>query len=196
MERYGFFGGSFNPPTKAHVYLAEKAIKEMKLDKLFFVPVGNYYSKEGLIDEEYRYEMLRLICEKNNKLGVLDIELRTNKVLKAIDAFKMIKEEYPDDDLYYIMGADNLAKISEWKNAEELIKNFKFIILQRDGYLADKAIKENQILYKYKSNFKIIDNTEYSNSSSTDVRNKMKLKDKNINIPNEIEEYINDNKLY
>ena len=196
MEKYGFFGGSFNPPTKAHVHLAEKVVNEMKLDKLFFVPVGNYYFKDGLIDEKYRYEMLRLICEKNNKLGVLDIELGINKTLKAIDAFNMIKEEYPNDDLYYIMGADNLSKILNWKDSENLIKNFKFIILQRDGYMVNSIIDKNPILSKYKNNFKVIENIQYSRSSSTDVRNKIKLADKNIDIPDEIEEYIKENELY
>ena len=196
MERYGFFGGSFNPPTNAHLYLAEKVVKEMNLDKLFFVPVGNCYDKDGLIDEKYRYEMLKLICKNNEKLEVLDIEFGTNRVLKAIDAFKLIKEEYPSDDLYYIMGADNLAKISKWKDSEELIKGFKFIILQRDGYCIEDIILGNELLYKNKDNFKTIDNIEYSKISSTELRKELKLNKNQIYISEELKEYIIKNDLY
>lgn len=196
MNKYGFFGGSFNPPTNAHIYLAEKVITEVKLNKLFFVPVGNYYPKIGLIDEKHRYEMLKIICNKNEKLDVLDIELGINKNLKAIDAFKLIKEKYSNDDLYYIMGADNLAQISKWKDAEKLIKNFKFVILKRDGYFIDEIVNENTILCKYKNNFKIIDNIDYAGISSTDVRNKLKLNINKTDIPETLREYIKDNKLY
>lgn len=196
MKRYGFFGGSFNPPTKAHVYLAKKAIEEFQLDKLFFVPVGNYYKKSGLIDEKYRYEMLKLISDKNKKIEVLDIELGLNKNMKAIDAFKIIKEKYPKDKLFYIMGADNLEKITTWKDSEYLVKNFKFIILQRKGYLVDDIIKNNPILLKNKENFYRIENIEYAELSSTDIRDKIRNNSEDIDIPNEVRKYIKENKLY
>ncbi len=196
MNKYGFFGGCFNPPTKAHIYLAEKVVREMKLDKLFFVPVGNYYSKPGLIDEKYRYEMLKIICKKNNKLGVIDIELGIGKKLKAIDIFKMIKEKYPNDDLYYIMGADNLAKISKWKNSEELIKYFKFIILQRDGFVVNNIIEKNDLLFKYRENFKTIENEIYFKTSSTEVRKKIRCNSFEADIPDEIRDLIKEKNLY
>ena len=67
MKRYGFFGGSFNPPTKAHEELAKEIMKEFNLDKLFFVPVGNTYQKNGLIDEKDRYRMETIYCEQEEK---------------------------------------------------------------------------------------------------------------------------------
>ena len=196
MNKYGFFGGSFNPPTKAHIYLAEKVVTDINLDKLFFVPVGNYYSKPGLIDEKYRYEMLKLACKNNSKLGVLDIELNTDKELRAIDAFKMIRKLYPNDELYYIMGADNLSKITKWKNSEELIKNFKFIILDRGNYIIDDIMEKNSMLVKYKYNFTVIENHKHAKTCSTDVRNKMKNVSLNNDISDEIWKYIKEKNLY
>ena len=196
MKKYGFFGGSFNPPTKAHVYLAKKVIKDMELDKVFFVPVGNNYTKRGLIDEKHRYNMLDLICKQNKNIEVLDIELGMNKSLNAIDVFKIIKEKYPNNKLYYIMGADNLSKISMWKNSEELIENFEFIILQRDGYSVDKIITTNPKLLKFKENFNIIDNNKYAKLSSTKIRNKINKSSETIDVPKEVQEYIKENKLY
>ena len=50
MKRMGFFGGSFNPPTYAHINIAKASIEKLGLDKFFFVPVGNLYNKPDLID--------------------------------------------------------------------------------------------------------------------------------------------------
>ena len=60
MKKYAFFGGSFNPPTIAHKTLAIKAAEKLNLDKVFFVPVGDGYKKDGLIDEKHRFKMLQL----------------------------------------------------------------------------------------------------------------------------------------
>ncbi len=68
MKKYAFFGGSFNPPTIAHKTLAIKAAEKLNLDKVFFVPVGDGYKKDGLIDEKHRFKMLQLICNSNEKL--------------------------------------------------------------------------------------------------------------------------------
>ena len=73
MKRYGFFGGSFNPPTIAHERLAEEIAEKFKLDKVYFVPVGNYYKKTDLIDENKRLAMLESI--RNDKIDVLDLSL-------------------------------------------------------------------------------------------------------------------------
>ena len=50
MKKYGFFGGSFNPVTKAHVDLALEIVKMFNMDKVIFVPVGDNYNKKGLIN--------------------------------------------------------------------------------------------------------------------------------------------------
>ena len=85
MKKYGFFGGSFNPPTIAHEIIAKEIAKEFNLDKVYFVPVGDFYNKKDLIDERKRFEMLNLITDSN--IDVLDIELKAKKSLQTIDAF-------------------------------------------------------------------------------------------------------------
>ena len=73
MKKLGFFGGSFNPPTYAHINVAKMSIEKFNLDAVYFVPVGNLYNKLSLIDENYRYKMLELICD--DKIMVENIEL-------------------------------------------------------------------------------------------------------------------------
>lgn len=153
MKRYGFFGGSFNPPTKAHEELAKEIMKEFNLDKLFFVPVGNTYQKNGLIDEKDRYRMLNILFEEEEKIEVSDLELQTKQILKAIDVFSLIEEKYKHEEIFYIMGDDNLEKTPNWKAAEELLKNHKFIILKRNNKELKELIQNSNMLWKYKENF-------------------------------------------
>jgi len=186
MLKIGFFGGSFNPPTNAHIYLANEAINEFNLDKLIFVPVSDYYQKEGLENGIHRLNMLNLVCDDNPKLEVSDIEFKIGKHLYAIDIFNILKEKYINDDIYYIMGADNFNKISKWKNSQELLNGFKYIILKR----------RNETLNNFKKNTYILNNS-YIDISSTDIRNKIKQKESIEGLlPKKVENYIYNNKLY
>lgn len=199
MNKYAFFGGCFNPPTVAHKKCAEVILEELKLDKVFFVPVGNGYEKKELIDEKHRYEMLKLVCNKNEKLDVCDIELNQNKSFKAIDIFKLIKNIYKDDEIYFIIGADNFENILNWKDSLELISNYKFILLNRNNIDLQKLICTNNILNKYSSNFYCINNIEQIDVSSTFIRNKIRIEKIELikkMIDENVLQYIEENRLY
>lgn len=141
MKRYGFFGGCFNPPTVTHIELIEKAIKEFKLDKVFFVPMGDLYRKEELIPAFHRVNMLKLVLK--DKMEILNISIDSKVPLQAIDTFKIIDKNYPFSENYFIMGSDNFAKIKFWKNAEELLKNYKYIVLKRDNNISSSLVRAN-----------------------------------------------------
>ena len=123
MKKLGFFGGSVNPPTYAHINVAKMSIEKLNLDAVYFVPVGNLYNKLSLIDENYRYKMLELICD--DKIMVENIELGRKQTLNTLQAFELIEQKYKSTENYYIMGADNFEKLHTWKNAKELIENLK-----------------------------------------------------------------------
>ena len=66
--KIGIFGGSFNPPHKMHVNMAQQLINKHYVDKIIYVPTGSKYKyKNNLISDEYRYKMLDIICKKNNR---------------------------------------------------------------------------------------------------------------------------------
>lgn len=203
--KYGFFGGAFNPPTCAHLELAKQVIKELSIDKIFFVPVGNLYQKENLIDEKYRYEMLEKLCSKYEFLEVSNLEMNLKNNLKAIDVFEIIIKTYKEKiekenlEIFFIMGSDNLVKMKKWKDAEKLISKYKYIILDREENDIEEIFKKNELLNKYKSNFKILEKNKQEKVSSTKVREYIKQNDEKKvceMIPEEIYEYIKDKKLY
>ena len=195
MAKIGFYGGAFNPPTKAHIELAKKVINECKLDKIIFVPVNDLYKKEGLIESEHRVNMLKLVCKEDDNLEVSDIELKSNVNYKAIDIFRIIDKEYNKDEKFYIMGTDNLKKICKWKESERLVEDFNYIILNREDDDAKKIIEENKLLEKNKNKFNIIKNNNFKKCSSTNIRNQIKNKEIPVYIDENVYDYILKNNI-
>ena len=175
MEKIGFFGGCFNPPTNIHIKIAKDLIEKGKLYKVVFVPVNDYYKKNDLIEAKHRYNMLKLAVKNYKNLEVDDIELKENKKLYAVDVFKIISnsvyiEKNKKTDIYLIMGSDNFEKMPTWKEYDEIKNKYNYIVIDRD---------EKEI-------------------SSTEIRDMLKNGDKKVveYIPKEVYEYIIKNELY
>lgn len=198
MKKYGFFGGSFNPVTNAHVELALEIIEKYNLDKVIFVPVGNAYKKANLADETHRFNMLKIAIKNYKQLEVSDIELNRPNNLSTLEAFRQIEERYIDVDKTYIIGADNLYKIISSKYCEELAQNYNYIVIQREEINCKEIIQTNEILKQNQEKFKIMENTKHSNTSSTKVRNNLINENEQLQelISKEVVTYIKENKLY
>ena len=197
MSKIGFFGGSFNPLTIAHINLSKKIVKDCNLDKLIFVPVGDFYEKAELIKFKHRYNMIKLACSENRELEVLDIENDKSVKLYAIDAFEIIKKNYLNDDIYFVMGSDNLEKIKDWKNYNDLVSKYKYIILERKENAFYDIMNNNVDIKKHSKNFSIVSDYRYNDISSSLVRDKIKNNEDVSNlISKEIEAYIKENNLY
>jgi len=198
VENIAFYGGSFNPPTKIHFQIAKNVLKQLNIDKVYFVPVGNYYQKNGLIDVKHRFNMLNLMCKSEENICVSDITLNQINNLKAINVFKMLKEKYLNENVYFIMGSDNFSKIHQWENFEQLVTDYKIIIIKRDNVNINNLILENKILNNNKNNFIILNSDDTQNKiDSTEVRNKIKNQENVLEyIDEKIINYIIENGLY
>ena len=196
MQRIGFYGGSFNPPTKAHIELAKKAIKECELNKIIFVPVGDQYKKEEMAKALHRYNMLKLVCEEEDNLEISDIEIKSKENYKAIDIFEILENEYKQSENFFLMGVDNFKDILRWKDSNRLISNFNYIILDRGIEETKKIIENNELLKKNERRFTIIKNEEFKNCSSTYIRKQLKDGKKPENLEDKIYTYIIKNNIY
>lgn len=197
-KRYGFFGGSFNPVTNAHLNLANLIVEKYNLDKVVFVPMGDKYKKQDLISEKDRYEMLKLATKNQEKLEVSDVELNLSYALTMLQAFKKIEEKYSDVKPYFIIGADNLNKLISLPDFEILARNYEYILIKRNDIEIKEKINSNPILKRFKDHFNILEDNPYEQISSTEVR---KLINDNVlilndMIPSEVCEYIMDKKIY
>ena len=86
------FGGSFNPPLNSHFSLAQQIVNEYEnIEKVLFVPVNSKYQKKGLLENEHRYNMLKLVCDKNTDFFVSDIEIKLDRQLYTIETLVLLQ---------------------------------------------------------------------------------------------------------
>ena len=88
--KIGILGGSFNPIHNGHLHIAESVYKELKLDKILFIPANISPGKEILyhISKQERYMMVETIISKYSYFEVSDIEIKREGISYTIDTLK------------------------------------------------------------------------------------------------------------
>lgn len=181
------YGGSFNPPTIAHYEIAKYLILKFPKAKFYFLPTTNSYNKESLNDFKYRVKMLEITSKKlGKKARVSTYEAKQKKFNGTYYSLREFK------DPYFVMGADNLETIASWINYENLIKEFRFIIIPRSKINIEEIFKNNELLSEYRNNFLILDEFKEIDLSSSLYRN---TKDSSL-LLEDVEKYILKNDLY
>ena len=120
-QRVGLFGGAFDPPHRTHVALAQAAIAQFHLDVLHVVPTGIAWHKQrALTAAQHRLEMCHLAFADVGRAVVDARETLRSGPTYTIDTLHELKTEYPDAQLYLIMGEDQAKALATWHRAEEL----------------------------------------------------------------------------
>ena len=110
--RIGVFGGSFNPPHKMHLNIGVQLVNKQYVDNVIYVPTGSKYKyKNNLLPDKNRLEMLEILTKNYEYLDVNDYELK-DEVVYTCETLAYFKEVYPNDDIYFVCGADNLFILS------------------------------------------------------------------------------------
>ncbi len=134
--RMAILGGTFDPPHRGHLELAERVVQMGLCDEVMFVPCGNPPHKNGeiLTSSQDRLEMLRLAIEANPAFSYSDIELqREGRKSYTFDTMQILSKTFPDCQLFFLMGMDCLKDLHQWHRASELAQQFDFIIYPRPG---------------------------------------------------------------
>ena len=193
--KIGIFGGSFNPPHNMHINIGEELIKQSYLDKIIFVPTGiKYKYKSNLSPNENRFDMLKILTQKNKNFSVSNYEFNDN-VVYTCETLDYFKNKYLKDEIFFICGADNLSYIDKWKNGEEILKNYKIIVIARNTDNLESILKKYS---KYNDNILVARIPPYD-LSSTEIRKLISdgeyhLLDKYLDC--DIIDYIIENNLY
>lgn len=182
---YIIFGGTFDPVHNGHLRIASFAARKYDA-AVVFVPNKAPRWKEPLIDIKYRLDMLKIALKKADfKYEISDYEItKSDEINYTIDTIKHFKEVYPNDNLYLLIGADQVNKFHDWKDAEELSKLAKIIFSNRPGFTLDK---KNISKYEMES----LEFEESGDVSSSDIRSL-----KSLDLDEDVIRYIEDNKLY
>lgn len=167
--KIGIFGGSFNPPHNMHKDIVLELLKQDYLDKIICIPTGDNYAKSCLLPIKDRIEMLKLMFKGNEKVNISAIELDGS--LYTWDTMNFYQKKYPDDELFFICGMDNLAELSTWHRYEDILKKFKLVVIKRDTD-EDEAEAALELYEKYKDRIEVA-NVKARKISSTFVRNEI-----------------------
>ena len=122
MARIGIYGGSFNPVHNGHLRVAENAIAQLELDRLYVIPaaVSPFKTKDAPDGRFDRLLLLRLAFNGVAKVSVDERELKRGGVSYAIDTVREIAAENPGAEIFFIIGEDSEPGLPRWKVWETL----------------------------------------------------------------------------
>jgi len=133
--KIGIFGGSFDPVHLGHLLVAQAAIEELGLDRLFFIPAAQspFKPETRPAPAAARLQWLRLALASKTNCEVDDQEIRRGGVSYTIETLRDCAQRFPQAQLFYLIGADNAAKLNEWRDAGALAKLAEFVAIPRPG---------------------------------------------------------------
>ena len=182
---YIILGGTFDPVHNGHLRIASVAAKKFSA-KIIFVPNKAPRWKEPLTDIAHRKAMLEIALKKANfEYEISDYEVnKQDDINYSIDTVKYFKNKYPKDNLYFLIGADQVNQFEKWQDAVELAKLATIVYSSRPGFkLNEKNIKE--------FNMVSLDFEQSGDVSSSDIREL-----KSLDLDEDVLRYIEDNNLY
>ena len=182
-------GGTFDPIHHGHLVAASEVQSLLDLDEVVFVPTGHPYLKEGVSPPEHRYLMTVIATASNPRFTVSRVDIDRAGDTYTIDTLRDLHAARPDAELFFITGADALAQILSWKDAEELWELAHFVGVTRPGYqLSEAGLPEDRVTLQEVPAMAI---------SSTDCRTRVQDGEPVwYLVPDGVVQYINKHRLY
>jgi nicotinate-nucleotide adenylyltransferase len=146
--RVGIFGGTFDPPHLGHLILAAEATSQLKLDRLLWVltPDPPHKRDQHLTPIEIRFELVRLSLMDDPTFEMCRTDLDRPGPHYTLDTVKLIKQEYPGAELFYLIGGDSLHDYPNWHQASELLNEVNGLgVMRRPGDQVDMSLLESQV---------------------------------------------------
>ncbi|MBD5829994.1 MULTISPECIES: nicotinate-nucleotide adenylyltransferase [Janibacter] len=146
--RLGVMGGTFDPIHHGHLVAASEAQSLLDLDEVVFVPTGQPWQKaeRKVSPPEHRYLMTVVATASNPRFTVSRVDIDRDGPTFTIDTLRDLRAARPDDELFFITGADALAQILSWKDADELFELAHFVGVTRPGYeLSESGLPQDRV---------------------------------------------------
>jgi nicotinate-nucleotide adenylyltransferase len=188
--KVGLFFGSFNPIHIGHLAIARLMVQFDDIDQLWFVvsPQNPLKNSDILLDDHFRFEMVKLAIKGDFRFRASDIEFSLPKPSYTVNTLASLRHKFPTNEFVIIMGADNFVQINMWKDYEILIKEYRFLIYPRPGIELPK--------HELKGNFTFVD-SPLMEISSTFIREAIsENKDISELLPQGVLKYIEEMNFY
>lgn len=135
MRKIGILGGTFDPPHLGHVLIANEVMGAIALDEIRFIPTNIAPHKQrSSVFNNNRLDMLQLATHDNPAFSIDTIEMDKGGPSYTIDTIKLIKEQEPDVQFYFIIGADMIEYLPKWYKIDELMSLIPFVGVKRPNY--------------------------------------------------------------
>jgi len=192
----GLYGGTFDPIHNGHIKVVQAAENFLQLDRIIFIPAGDPPHKAGkqITEKEHRLSMVQSVADRVGA-QVSDWELLKQEKSYSVETVRHFQAEYPDDEIYFIIGADSFYDLPTWWHYEELLGMCNFVVVSRPDY------EKETLLSKFKGNETpprvfFLDDI-FVDISSTEIRERVAAgKDISKLVPPEVATYIERHHLY
>lgn len=190
--RIGLMGGSFDPVHLGHLGVARTVAESLRLDQVLFVPAAQAPLRAAPVcaSGAHRLAMLKIAIWGAKELGVSEIELQRGGVSYTADTLRAMRADRPADDFVWIVGEDQLARLSQWAEPEALARLAEFAAYGRPGFARAaapviKGLRVNRV-----------DGPGWA-ISSTEIRARLQRGEALEGLlPDKVIEYIRENGLY
>lgn len=138
----GLYFGSFNPIHIGHLIIASHILNATEIKKVWFVisPQNPFKKSGNLLNEFDRLYLVQKAIADDDRLKAVDIEFSLPKPSYTASTLAYLQEKYPGQDFQIIMGSDSFQNLSNWKNADFIIKNYKIIVYKRPGFEVQNTV--------------------------------------------------------
>ena len=134
-------GSAFNPPHLGHLTLAQEAFARLGLGEVLLVPTGRAPHKQIEHDPgpDVRLQMTRLAVAGDERLGVSDLETGSDEPSYSYRTLELLREQRPDEELFFVMGADAAAGLESWRRPERILELARLGVAEREGVVRSEV---------------------------------------------------------
>lgn len=205
MNRIVVMGGSYNPPTIAHLKLMQAALDAVDACQGLFAPASQAYvlkkmrkqrCPQDALGESIRLEMLQSLCTHDPRLAVSRVQVLAEDQGYDYDLLKAVQRDWPDAEIYYVTGSDGLYRLPSWRNIDALLSAFRILVALRAGDDLEKIKETKPYIAAHWDAFTVFDvPPEIIDISSTAFRNRLRDGDRGAKalVTDEVWEIMNNN---
>lgn len=198
-KKIGILGGSFDPIHKGHLNIAQSAYREFGLDEVWFIPAGHSPNKneDNMTPAKIRADMTALAISEYPHFRISMMEIEAQETSYTYLTLTKLKNQYPDTQFYFIMGADSLDYFETWSHPQIICEKAIILVAIRDDLDLPEIQKKTEALKKEFPAVIYPLKTGKTDISSTELRSQIKHGKINLKLlPSKVEDYILKQGLY
>jgi nicotinate-nucleotide adenylyltransferase len=137
----GVLGGSFDPVHDAHLTLARRSLEQTPCDEVWFMPAGTAVHKPGgaRVSAAHRRAMLEIVLGDEAAFGLCTLELDHGEPMRSLHSLEHLRETWPDNHWYFILGEDSFRSLDSWFRPRELFRIAAPVVAPRPGSSGERV---------------------------------------------------------